>query len=327
MQEVIKEPLVKKPLLSLLCFLLLAAAVQAQKITAADVKILVKKEDTLKNLAKDLIVDSLTESRMRSDSLFVRTLVRSLQVKNSFYYPFDSVLGVSKLYAPDSSFRIYSWTISFDDYYSRQRAAIQLKTADGSLKLIPLRDYSEFTDNPVDSARTKDNWIGAIYYNIIKKVHNGKSYYTLFGIDNHSVRSNKKWIEVLTFDSRNMPVFGGPFFSFEKDTIRRPVQNRFYIEYKKEASTMVNYDPDLDVILVDHLISETDEPDKPYTFIPDGDYEGFKWQNGKWVHIDKVFDQKLEDGEAPVPNPLMDINGSRNQNLLDQMSDKNIKKK
>jgi hypothetical protein len=79
-------------------------------------------------LAKAVIVDSLTAGRMRSDSLFTRTLVRSLQVKNSFYYPFDSVLGISKIYAPDSAFRIFSWSISFDDYYARQRAAIQFKT-------------------------------------------------------------------------------------------------------------------------------------------------------------------------------------------------------
>ena len=43
---------------------------------------------------------------------------------------------------------------------------------------------------------------------------------------------------------------------------------------------------------------------KKYTFIPDGDYEGFKWQDGKWVHIDKVFTYKLRDGEAPVGMPL-----------------------
>ncbi len=162
------------------------------------------KEDTLKELAKDLITDSTIADRMRSDSLFIRTLVRTLEIKNSFYYPFDSVIGVSKLYAPDTSFRIFTWTLSLDDvgYYSRQRGAIQFPTADGSLKLIPLRDCSEFTANPMDSVRTKDNWIGAVYYNIVKTDYQGKKYYTLFGYDNNSAMSNKKWIEVLTFNSK-----------------------------------------------------------------------------------------------------------------------------
>jgi len=301
-------------------------SLDAQKLTASDTRILKQKEDSLKFLAKSLIVDSLTAGRMRNDSLFVRTLVRGLQVKNSFYYPFDSVQGISKLYSPDSAFRIFSWSLSYDDFYSRQRAAIQFKTPDGSLRLVPLTDYSEFTAAPTDSIRTKDNWIGAVYYNIIKTQHNGKNYYTLFGFDDNSVRSSKKWIDVLSFDNRSMPVFGGNF-SFEKDTARRAPQNRFYIEYKKEASALVNYDPEMNMILVDHLISESEENDKPYTFVPDGDYEGFEWKNGKWVHVNKVFDQKLEDGQAPMPDPILDDRGNRNEERLQQSSDKNRAKK
>ncbi len=316
----------KSSILFVGCLLFVFAAL-SQKITPADLKNLKRKEDTLQVLAKNLIVDSLTASRMRHDSIFIRTLVRTLQIKNSFFYPFDSVIGVSKLYAPDSTFRIFSWSLSFDDYYSRQRGAIQFKTIDGSLKLVPLRDFSEFTSKPLDSVRTKDNWIGAVYYKIIKTQYNGKNHYTLFGYDDNSVRSNKKWIEVLTFNDKNQPVFGGPFFSFEKDSIKKPPQHRFSIEYKKEASTLVNFILDENLILVDHLISETDEPDKPYTFIPDGDYEGFKWQNGKWLHIDKVYNYKLEDGQAPVPDPIRDAKGNNNEEKLKQQSEKNKLKK
>lgn len=318
----------KKPILFLLAFLLSFSFVQAQTISAADKKKMKLKEDSLQVLAKSLIVDSLTEERMRNDSMFVRTLVRSLQIKNSFYHPFDSVIGISKVYAPDSSFRIFSWSLAFDDYYSRQRAAIQFRTPDGSLRLVPLRDFSEFTEKPNDSVRNKDNWIGAVYYNIIQTEHNGKQFYTLFGFDNNSVRSNKKWIEVMTFNEKNQPVFGGPYFSFERDTAKRPVQHRYSIEYKKEASTLVNFVEEEGLILVDHLISETDEPDRPHTFIPDGDYEGFKWENGKWVHIDKVFDFKLEDGQAPVPDPIRDARGNNNEEKLLEQSEKNkVKKK
>lgn len=312
----------------LVLFLLLFSSIHsfAQAISPADVKLLRKKEDTLKALAKEVIVDSLTAGRMRSDSLFVRTLVRSLQVKNSFNYAFDSVLGISKMYAPDSSFRIFSWSISFDDYYARQRAAIQFKTADGSLKLVPLRDYSEFTNKAVDSIRGRDNWIGAVYYNIIKTEYKGKPYYTLFGFDDYSVRSNKKWIDVLSFDEKGQPRFGTDF-TFDKDSVKHATQQRFYIEYKKEASTFVNYDPDLKMIIFDHLISESDEPDKPYTFVPDGDQEAFVWRNGTWQHIDKPFTYKLEDGQAPEPDPVRDAKGNNNEVKLQQQSEKNKTKK
>jgi hypothetical protein len=299
----------------------------AQKILSSDRKKLKEKEDSLQNLAANIILDSLTEGRMRSDSLFTRTLVRSLQIKNSFYYPFDSVQGVSKLYAPDSTFRIFTWNISFDSYYSRQKGAIQMRTNDGSLKLIPLRDYSEFTQNAMDSVRTKTNWIGAVYYDIIKTIYNGKNYYTLIGFDHNSVMSNKKWLEVLSFDEKNEPVFGGRYFSFDKDSVKRASQFRFNLEYKKDARAILKYDEDSKLIIVDHLISETDEPQNKWTYVPDGDYEAFKWQNGKWLHIDKLYNYKLEDGQAPVGDPLLDIKGLKDEKKLQEKSDQNKGKK
>jgi len=299
----------------LLC-LAIHASSYSQVISATEKKFFKLKEDTLKRLSKDLIVDSLQERRMRSDSSFIRALVRSLQVKNSFFYPFDSVKGISKLYAPDSSFRIFTWNLSYDEYYSRQRGAIQMKTKDGSLKLIPLRDVSEFTADPMDSVRNKTNWIGAVYYRVIQTKYNNKNFYTLFGYDANSAMTNKKWIEVMTFNDNNEPVFGGKYFSFEQDSAKKPTQFRFNIEYKKAASTTVNYDDELKIVLYDHLISETDEPEKPFTFVPDGDYEGFKWEKGKWVHIDKVFTYKLQDGQAPVGDPILDSQGNHDQEKL-----------
>lgn len=301
-------------------FQLMAAG---QKLLPADLKKIRLKEDTLKEYARYMVTDSMTEDRMVSDSIFTKTLVRALQIKNSFYYPFDSVIGISKLYAPDTSFRIFSWSISYDDYYHRQRGAIQLRTADGSLKLIPLRDVSEFTDKPEDSARGRGNWIGAVYYNMIKTQHKGKNYYTLFGFDPNSAQSSMKWMEVLSFNDRNEPVFGGPFFTYEKDSIPKSPKYRVGIEFKKNTRVLMNFIPDLEMILVDHLISETDQPELVWTMVPDGDQEGYKWENGRWVHIDKVFTFKLQDGQAPVGDPLLDPKGNKNEQKLQERTDKN----
>ena len=303
--------------------LIFSSASFSQKITSADLKKLRAKEDTLGEYSLYLNTDSLPEDRMISDSIFTKTLVRALQIKNSFYYPFDSLLGISKIYAPDTSFRIFSWNITYDDYYSRQRGAIQFRTADGSLKLLPLRDVSEFTDKPLDSVRSRGNWIGAIYYNIIKTQFKGKNYYTLFGFDNNNAMSSMKWIDVLTFNEKNEPVFGGPFFSYEKDSIPKPTQYRFNIEFKKGARVLVDYIADLQLILVDHLISENDDPEHQWTYVPDGDQEGFKWENGKWLHVDKVFTYKLQDGQAPVGDPLLDPKGNRDEKKLQEKTDKN----
>jgi len=295
----------------------------SQKISSAEKKELRKKEDTLARLSRDMVFGPEPGQRFRADSNFIRTFVRALKTKNAFFYPFDS-LNISRLYAPDSSFRIFTWQMKKDEYVYLQKGAIQMNTPDGSLKLFPLFDYSMFATNPVDSTRNRNNWIGAIYYKIIAKEHAGKKYYTLLGFDDYAISSNKKWLEVLSFNNNGEPVFGGPLISFKEDSLKKPVQHRFNIEYKKEAKTVFNYDPDLDMIVYDHLISESEEPAKKDTYIPDGDYEGFKWKDGQWVHVDKVFNFKLEDGQTPVEDKLRDAEGNIDEKKLEEASQRNI---
>jgi hypothetical protein len=309
-----------------LSFILLTNLLNAQQVSQRDRHDLQKKEDSLKIFADKMINAQEAPERFRSDSNFIRGLVRALKVSNSFYYPFDSLRTVSRLYSPDSAFRIFTWQLKKDEYVFLQKGAIQMNTNDGQLKLFPLFDFSMYTGKPLDSVRTKDNWIGAIYYKIVMKENNGKKYYTLLGFDDFAVSSNKKWMEILSFNGHGEPVFGAPLISFKEDTTKKPVQTRFNIEYKKEANTLFNYDPELDMIVFDHLISETDEPAKKNTYIPDGSYEGFKWKNGQWVHVDKLFDYKLQDGQFPMDNKLLDEQGNIDEKKLEEASQKNIDK-
>ncbi|MDQ6813365.1 MAG: hypothetical protein M3040_06505, partial [Bacteroidota bacterium] len=255
-------------------------------------------EDSMKNYSRSMIMEKTAAQRFASDSVFIRMLVRSLKTPNSFYYPYDSLETVSRIYAPDSSFRIFSWQWERDEDYFRQRGAIQMKTADGSLKLFPLVDISEFTTAPQDSVRTGKNWIGAIYYGIVMKTFNNKKYYTLLGYDDNNMRSARKWIEVLSFDETGKPVFGGSFFSLKdsKDSAVKygPPVARYLMEYKKDGRARMNYDKDMDMIVFDHLIVEQNQADQPFNRVPDGDYQGFKWENGQWALVDKIFDFKLK---------------------------------
>src|SRR5262249_54046623 len=128
------------------------------------------------------------------------------------------------------------------------------------------------------------------------------------------------------FDQNGQPVFGGSYFTFDKDSVKRAPQYRFCLEYKKEARAILKYDPEDKLIIVDHLISETDEPDNKWTYVPDGDYEAFKWQNGKWLHIDKLYHFKLQEGDVPVGDPLLDPKGNVDEKKLEEKSDKNKSK-
>jgi hypothetical protein len=298
---------------------------EAQRLSKNSVTVLDQLQDTLKVFAKNVVSEENPAARFRNDSLLIRTLIRALKNPFSFDYAFDSV-GISKVCAPDSSFRIFTWQVQKDAYVVFQKGAIQMNTADGSLKLFPLFDNSMFTDRPQDSVRSNKNWIGAIYYRIIQKEFKGKKYYTLIGFDEFSISSNKKWMEVLYFNPAGEPVFGGPFFSYAEDDPPKPVQARYVMEYKKEAKAYLNFDPELDLIIVDHLQSENEEPDNRSTYIPVGDYEGFKWKEGKWVHVNKVFHQRLEDGQFPMEEALYDASGNPNEEKLQKASQKNAEK-
>ncbi|MFT3705004.1 MAG: hypothetical protein QM802_21740 [Agriterribacter sp.] len=280
-------------------------SVHAQSVKNAFITSMAQREDSMKNFAFSIVNAKEAAERFRADSNFTKMFVRALKEPYSFNYPFDSLQTISRLYAPDSSFRIITWQVVKDESVFRRHGAIQMKTRDGSLLLFPLVDKTSMAEDINNIVTTNENWIGAIYYHILQNTSNGKKYYTLFGYDENGLRSTKKRIEVLYFNQEGKPVFGGGrFFSFEKDITRKPDQSRFSIEYKKQGNASIRYDETLGMIIYDHLISEDNLPEKKYTYVPDGDYEGFKWENGRWVHIDKVFTFKLQEGQAPVEKPI-----------------------
>src|SRR5882724_1190605 len=317
---------------------------QVQGLSSSEKKELRRREDSLKRLADKIVNSEDPSVRFLSDSQFVRVLVRSLKVRHSFNYPFDSLLTISRLCPPDSSFRIFTWQLKKDEHTFLQEGAIQMNQPDGSLKLFPLFDVSMFTGKPTDSVRSNRDWIGAIYYRIIQKSYNDRKYYTLLGFDDYNISSNKKWMEVLTFNEDGQPQFGGNYFSFEedsanimaaklaknappklpgKDSLKQKPLFRYNMEYKKESSTRFNYDPEMDMIVFDHLVPEGDEPERKDTYVPDGDFEAFKWKGGRWVHVEKVFNFTLKDGDFPMDEKMLDEAGASNEQKLMEQTQKN----
>ena len=287
-------------------------SVFSQQIKTEDFKILKEKEDSMQLYAMKLIQGINATDRFTADSIFTKMFVRSLKIKNSFYYPYDSLYTISKLYAPDSSFRIYTWQLIINEDIVRQHGAIQMKTDDGSLKLIPLIDKSDNIQKIMDTIGNNFAWVGAVYYNIVLNSFENKKYYTLLGYDEYNIRCTRKFIEVMHFEN-GVPIFGGNFFNFNKDSLMPKNPARYVYEFKKEAGPRLRFDDEMNMIIMEHLISESNEPKKKWTLIGDGDYEGFKWEKGKWKYIAKVFNEVTPEGKAPTPTPIRDDKG----NLID----------
>lgn len=304
-----------KLLVFLISLTLLANSSISQHLTTSEKKILLRKEDSLKPFAYQIINGRNVEERFAADSQFTRTLVRALQIKNSFYYPFDSLLSIARVVPADSTFKIFTWQLVINRDMIRQHGAIQMNTPDGSLKLFPLIDKTDLINDIEDTITSNRAWIGALYYKIIQEKAFGKTFYTLLGFDDNNMVSDRKIIDVLTF-KEGQPVFGGPYFSFEDNSLHKGQIDRYVMEYKKNASPKLSFDNEMGLIIYEHLISETGEPKKKYTYIPDGDYEGLKWKDGKWIHIDKIFNQITPEGQEPVPQPILDAKGKIDESKL-----------
>ena len=277
-----------KILCSLFLFICFSITLNAQRISSADNKFLLSKEDSLKTVALKIVQGRNAADRFFADSAFTRIFVRALRTKNSFYYSFDSIVNISKLVAPDSSFKIFTWQLLINENTIRQHGAIQMKTVDGSFKIFPLIDKSDVTINQTDTIADNKGWIGAMYYKIIEKEYKGRKFYTLLGFDENNIKSDKKIMDVLEFVN-GQPVFGNKIFVFENSNNYQKEMARYILEYKKEAAARLTFDADLDAIVFDELTSETNTPNKKWTLVPDGEYNGFLWKNGKWVLTNNLF--------------------------------------
>lgn len=260
------------------------------------------KQDSLKVLSDKMINAYDREQKLQATNNFIPALVDALKIRHSFAFPFDSLEEVSILYNKEKSFRIFTWAIALAKYQYRFYGAIQKKTNDGSLKLYALFDNSFFTKNK-DTIGGPKSWQGALYYNLIEEEFENKKYYTLIGWAGKNLKTQSKVLDILTF-SNGKPRFGAPIFDLTKKHGSPDFQNRFFLVYKSEAKVELNYNPEMNLIVYDHLTSLTNHAEDSSSLVPDGTYSGFQWKKGKWEYIDKIFSDSTNSEEAPRPHPM-----------------------
>jgi hypothetical protein len=277
-------------------------------ISKQSLKYLRKMEDSLQYLSNVMMFDTVDlENRKNACYAFIPKFVRALKTENSFFFKFDSLENVSIVYPPDSAFRIITWQLHYPKGRFRYYGVIQMRSS--TLKMHPLLDVSDTLGFRPQATLGADNWYGCIYYNIIKKTINRQNVYTLFGFEAPNFMTRRKVIDVLTFDENKKPKFGLPIFHFKYDSTALKVKDtlsRFFIEYKWDATPTLNFDRELDLIVFDHLAPIDKKAVGAYfAYVPDGTYEGFKWNKDKWQWVETVFTFAInENDNPPIPMPL-----------------------
>ena len=253
-------------------------------LSGGDLRDIQKSEDTLATLARGILVSEIAENRLYACHQFIPTLVRALKINHSFEYKFPRLENISIQYPTDSSFRIFTWQllVSFGEY--RYFGAIQFNQA--SLKLIPLVDRSDMMADATTLSTPADKWYGVVYY-AIKPItlSNKDKAYVLFGYDGFSANEHRKIIDVLTF-KEGQAVFGLPIFRLDKGNNK----SRVIYQYGADAGIRVNYDENEGMIVCDHLMPNPGASvENARILVPDGSYEGFKFEKGFWKYIPEVF--------------------------------------
>lgn len=293
--------------------------------------------DSLKAMAKDILNHDSAAYKFELNKKFGAALTELLRLRGSFEFPFDSLVTLSKIYAPDNSFRIFTWYIVDKDkdhfYYGLIQRKVITATGRDSLVVIPLHHTQSIRAESENMLLDNNNWLGALYYKILvyksrgyrRDFYTGKvekaknTYYVLLGWNGGTKYSTYKMAEVLMFDAQqvNQVDLGAPLFYFNYIP-----KYRVIFEYSDNAFFRLNTDrvdrrwprKSVEMIVFDHLSPPNrSRKHELLDYGPDGSYDGLYFRKNRGGNFGyfknvRVIDEKLEkfkakDIEIPKGNP------------------------
>jgi hypothetical protein len=242
-------------------------------------------ETIIKNLFIRVINCRQDEEKLILADSIAHQLESVLLLPDAFEYPFESIKTIGKITSPDEKLRIFTWNLPLMDGITRYYGFIQHKTGKtDKIQLFRLTDKSNDLANPGFLTLAHDQWYGALIYEIIEKKYEESNYYILLGYDPHNLFISRKIVDLLYFDINNEPKFGQPVFHYQKQ-----MQYRIVFEYSSKVQMSLRWNPDLKMIIYDHLSPSTPANAGNFQFYgPDFSYDGLRFENGIWEMVEDV---------------------------------------
>ncbi|MEN8137890.1 MAG: hypothetical protein ABFR62_05620 [Bacteroidota bacterium] len=267
-------------------------------------------------LGKTIISFEDESLRIENNEVFRTFLKRAIEQENSFEYDFDSVRTMSIIKSEDQKLRIYNWAFPYENGTYTFYGFVQLKTESG-YRVIELYDQSDIITSYKYRSFYPEKWFGALYYNILTRTHNDKTYYTLLGWDGNTTYTTKKIIDVLTIKHGEELEFGSPIFDLHTNVKPRPKRippapYRMVYEFASMVSMKLNWDDKERYIIMDHLSPLTsDKKEFAKYYGPDLTFDAFRWIDGKWSLFENV--KAANQNRVPEKKPYK----RKNLKLLD----------
>jgi len=254
-------------------------------------------QDSLSKLSSEIWKQKSDSSRLAVNEIFFWKFSGVLSAPTSETYPFDSIQGITRVVSVDGKIRIFTWNVPINNGSNKYFGFIQVAGQKKSLIQLISRE----TDLPVNDDRQIDinNWYGAIYYKLIETETAGKTIYTLLGWDGYTANSNRKFIDILSFDEQGELQLGQPVFKTAQGT-----RSRIILEYAEKANLLLRYDyqalkvikgkrvklENTWLLVMDRLVpmDPSMEGIRRY-YVPSGDvYDGFVFRDGFWKLVEEI---------------------------------------
>ncbi|MBK9256430.1 MAG: hypothetical protein IPM42_13165 [Saprospiraceae bacterium] len=248
--------------------------------------------------------------RQLAHDQFYPLLLKRLKKENAYNDLLTDLKWISHKKSEDNAFRILSWAVAVNEKEQKLYGVLQKK--DGTT--YELNDVFFTSEDLVVEEFDPQNWLGAIYYNIMDvKSEDNEKYYLLFGMRKWDQYENIKMAEVLHFTKGGEPIFGKDVFLKTDKDGTKVTQSRLLLKYSADAMVNLNYNPGLKMIVLDHLIPRMGRvKGQESTLVPDGSYVGYEFDGKMWNYIDKLYTETLD--EAPRPKPVLD--GRKQQSIF-----------
>ncbi|MGZ2368492.1 hypothetical protein ACXR6G_01740 [Ancylomarina sp. YFZ004] len=267
-----------KRFLIVLVFLCTFFCVQAQSKFANSEQLLNAQFESLKIASNDSLKLSISHSIMRD-------LKKVLRKKGSFSYPFNEIVNLGKVTSSDEQLRIFSWNYTIESGAYRYFALLQ-KVDGRKIALIELYQNLNVKESMV-SKLSADQWLGALYYQIVPFKHNKRSLYLLLGWDGNKNRTSKKVIETIGFSKTGEPELGLPVINWRGKRLSRVV-----FEYSKQVQMKLKYYKRENCVVFDHLSPSESRYNNQFEYYgPDFSYDALEFKNGIWNLVEE-FDVK-----------------------------------
>ncbi len=239
---------------------------------------LVGEEKALKLMFDSLLTrDTYSQERIDINDRIFNKMRDVLRLEGSFFYPFDSLKNIGRIYSDDYNIRVYTWCIELEDLSYRFYGFVQ--NLDNDL-VYPLIQNGAVYVPRENQQLVPRQWYGALYYKVLNIQSGDEPKYIVLGWSQPNPNTKMKVIDVLDFDIQDRLWLGGDqIFKGYRGKV-----NRMVFTYCSNLNMSLVYDEKKKRFVFDHVTPLSDEYDNPLGCNgPDMSYDELKKKGKRWI--------------------------------------------